>query len=105
MARKRRSGGRRRGLRVTPTFIVKAAVGIAGLKMIMDNDPVGKAKFLASNPAALTRPDTYVSLAKSLGPCIVVAAAGPKVAGKFIQFATKAVPGSSKLANATIVRV
>lgn len=105
MARRKRGHGRRRSLKITPKFLVKAGVGIAGLKMLADKDPIGFAKYVAANPKSLTNPKLYTDAAVRFGPGIVVVAAGPKIAGKVVDFATKAVPGSSKLTNATIVRV
>ena len=105
MARKRRGGGRRRSLKITPVFIAKAAVGLAGLKMVADADPVGWANWVAKHPKSLTDPKLYTEGAKRFGPGILVAAVGPKVVGKAVSLATKAVPGSSRLTNATIVRV
>lgn len=105
MARKRRSGGRRKGLKITPKKLVQAGVALTGLKMIADADPIGYANYYAKNPTQLAKPETVIGFAKRFGPGIVVASVGPKVADKAISLATKAVPGSSKLANATIVRV
>jgi len=102
---KKKRGGRRRALKITPKFIVKAAVGLTGLKMIADVDPVGFSRWVANNPKSLTDPKLYVEAAKRFGPGILVATVGPKLAGKAIDLAAKAVPGSTRLTNATIVRV
>ena len=105
MARRRRSGGRRKGLKITPKKIVQAAVAIGGLKMIADADPVGYAKYYAQHPGELAKPATYIGFAKRFGPGVLVTSVGPKVAGKAVDFVGKAVPGATKVTNAKLLTV
>lgn len=105
MARRKRSGGRRKQLKITPKFVAKGAVFLAGLKMINDGDLKGFLNYVAQNPKALMDPDLYAQAAKRFGPGALVAFVGPKAVDKGAQLLNRWLPGANRVVNATIVRV
>ena len=109
MARKRKSGGRRKGIKVTPLRIAKAVTVLAGAKMILlnDNSALDLARWHISNPQnfKLSDPNLYKECAKRILPGAAVALIGPKVIEKGVQLISKGEPALGRVARVKLITV
>jgi len=101
------SGGRRKGIKITPKRVVKALVVLGGAKMILDSDVINLAKVHINDPKQVTNNPTkaVVEYASRIVPGALVITVGPKVVDKAAQLLSKGEPMIGRLANATIVKV
>ena len=107
MARKRKSGGRRKGIKVTPVRIAKAFTVIAGAKMVLDSDIINLMKVHVQNPSQVTGNPTKVGIeyAKRILPGAVVAIVGPKLIEKGVQLLSKGEPALGRVARVKLITV
>ena len=109
MARKRKSGGRRKGIKVTPLRIAKAVTVLAGAKMILlnDNSALDLARWHISNPQnfKLSDPNLYKEYGKRILPGAVVAIVGPKLIEKGVQLLSKGEPALGRVARVKLITV
>jgi hypothetical protein len=105
MAKKRKGGGRRKGIKITPKGILKTVVVLGGLKSMSDNNVGDSLKFFAARPKALLDPKELAELARRVGPGAVMIVGGPKIVDLAVKVISKGVPGASRVANATLMKV
>ena len=109
MARKRKSGGRRKGIQVTPLRVAKALTVIAGAKMILDSDVINLAKTHISGGAGGVKAAFSVAGAKEYAsriiPGALVITVGPKIEEKFVQLISKGEPALGRVARVKLITV
>ena len=107
--RRKRGGGRRKGIKVTPLRIAKAVTVLAGAKMILlnDNSALDLARWHISNPQnfKLSDPNLYKEYGKRILPGAVVAIVGPKLLEKGVQLFSKGEPAIGRVARVKLITV
>ena len=103
--RRKRGGGRRKGIKVTPLRIAKAAVVVGGLSMIAKGDLDGLIKYGLANPKAVPTVAFAKELARRAGPGAVVAVIGPKLLEKGVQLVSKGEPAIGRVARVKLITV
>ena len=107
MARKRKSGGRRKGIKVTPVRIAKALIVIDALRR--SGPAIKEASFIIQNPSSvMTGPGAAVH-AKQLAQALVAPLAegliGPKLLEKGVQLISKGEPALGRVARVKLITV
>ena len=107
MARKRKSGGRRKGIKVTPLRIAKALVVVDALRR--SGPAFNEIKFVVQNPSSvMTGPGAAVH-AKQLAQALVAPLAegliGPKLLEKGVQLLSKGEPALGRVARVKLITV
>lgn len=112
MARKRRGGGRRRGFVLTPKKALQIAIGVDGAIKVgrqMANSYKADGDIVHATTGAVIRPGQKIGYDKewavAIAPGAIELIAGPKLAGKAVDFVAKSIPQGGRLANARIVRL
>jgi len=105
--KRKRGGGRRKGIKVTPLRIAKAVTVVAGAKMVLDSDIINLMKVHVQNPSQVTGNPTKVGIeyAKRILPGAVVAIVGPKLIEKGVQLLSKGEPALGRVARVKLITV
>jgi len=111
MARKRKSGGRRKGIQVTPLRIGKAALVVSAIGLALKPNGVvdearyilGHMKEISANPAS--QKVHAKQLIETLIPPLAIGIVGPKLLEKSVQLISKGEPALGRVARVKLITV